>query len=786
MTRRRRRPRICFAALAALASLVIPARAADVDHWSECMLRGGPHAAIKECTAIIDANKELSDSLPYAYLYRGKAHLILKEGDLAFKDFTAALKIEPQLAHAHYGLGLIYKAREDWPHAIEEFSKTIDSQAEDADIDEFTADSEGSLRAVALTERGYALFKKGDNKKSLTDFDAASKLCPTCNAPWRYKALALSAEQQSAQALDAADKAIALDVRSSQAFLVRGIVKAHARKTAAALSDYSEAIRLLPSFNLPYRMRALAYADLGKSREAAADRKIADLLGRGSAEALATSAQVETDAAKAMAAAPLGDAQLIKLFAAKTWQARQGLWLVTLEFRGDGTFRQRAKDASEGSKLEVTEDGAWGVSRGELCIYTNIGLCLTGHQADGKIALLRSEIVGSHAAEGLAGAGTLEYFGGADTLKDLSADAVSDPIAEFPIGEVFLPGPPGVAKGPKTLLYYMHGFEGRARAHPPVPEYFVSEIQASRGWDLIDGAYPRSGVSRIRRFGGSNWGAAEFVARRLKELKAQGYQRIYVGGQSWGGWNSLLLATMRDLPLDGVVLVVPACCGWRATGANADDPNFSNNKFHFDQIIRHARYPTVAVFFLGDEYEPADRGKGAAKALTKEGVPNLIINHPPGLKGHGSAWFPVFDYEYRPCIVAFLVSPATTRCRPRPIARRGGDFRAILAAQQLGDWQKKTVTLTQLQGRHFGVYPDGDVRTILSADKTDVKGYGMGESLFASSFRGDLYCVRARVKYNQPQSTDEVCTKLVKWSDHQLAALDEHSGNIVQWWVERP
>src|SRR5476649_166164 len=170
--------------------------AADIDHWSACMGGGGPSAAIKECSAIIDANKELPDSLPYAYVYRAKAHLALKEGDVAFKDFTAALKFEPQLAHAHFGLGLIYKAREDWPHASEEFSKAIASQAEDADIDDFTADSEGSLRAAALTERGYATFKSGDATNSIADFDAATKLCATCSAPWRNKALALDVEQK--------------------------------------------------------------------------------------------------------------------------------------------------------------------------------------------------------------------------------------------------------------------------------------------------------------------------------------------------------------------------------------------------------------------------------------------------------------------------------------------------------------------------------------------------------------------------------------------------------------
>ena len=773
---------VLLAALCTLAALT--ASAADIDRWSECMARSGPSAAIKACTAIIDSGKELPDSLPYAYVYRAKAHQALKEADLAFKDFTAATKFEPQLAHAHYGLGLIYKAREDWPHAIEEFSKTIEAQAEDADIDDFTADSEGSLRAAALTERGYAIFKNGDATKAIGDFDAATKLCTTCSAPWRNKALALDVQQKGADARAAADQAVALDTRSSLAFLVRGFLKAHTGKYDDAIVDYSEAIRLSPSFELPYKARAGAYAKVGKRKEAAADDKTVALLAQGSVDAL-VAPPLPADVAGALAAPALDDAELTKLFSAKTWEARQGPWLVTLEFRGDGTFRQHAKDTSPGSTLEVGSDGAWGISRGELCINTNIGLCLTGHQASGNIALTRAEIIGSHAAEGLTGGGTLEYFGAAAKLSDLKADAVSDPVAQFPIDEVFLPGPTGVARGPKTIFYYVHGFDGRARAHPPLPEFFVSEIQNSRGWDVIDGAYPRSGVGSIRRFGASNWGAAEFVARRLKELKAQGYQRLYVGGQSWGGWDSLDLATMRELPLDGVVLIVPACCGWRPTGASSDDPNFANNKFYFDHLIQQVRYPTVGVFFLGDEYEPADRGKGAAEALTKRGVSNLMINHPPGFSGHGSAWFPVFDYEYRPCIVAFLVKPVTTQCRGRIIADHPSDFRAILTAKQVVDWPKRTVNLADVAGKRFAVYPDGDERTIASSDKTEVKGYGMGESEFASSFRGDVYCVHARIKYAQPQTTDEICMNLVKWSDHELLALDRQSGDVVQWWVEQ-
>jgi hypothetical protein len=245
---------------------------------------------------------------------------------------------------------------------------------------------------------------------------------------------------------------------------------------------------------------------------------------------------------------------------------------------------------------------------------------------------------------------------------------------------------------------------------------------------------------------------------------------------------------MRGLPLDGVVLVVPSCCGWRATGANRDDPNLANNKFYFDQLIRRTRYPLVGVFFLGDEYEPADRGKDAATTLTGLHVPNLIIDHPPGFEGHGSAWFPVFDYEYGACIAKFLETPAARgSCLQRAIPADDRDFRAVLSASQLsGDRRAHNAVLSDMQGRQFAVYPDGDVRTIVASDKTKVKGFGMGDSVFASSFRGDLYCVRARVKYAQPQSTDETCVNFVKWSDHDILAIDMPSGDVVQWWVEHP
>jgi hypothetical protein len=42
------------------------------------------------------------------------------------------------------------------------------------------------------------------------------------------------------------------------------------------------------------------------------------------------------------------------------------------------------------------------------------------------------------------------------------------------------------------------------------------------------------------------------------------------------------------------------------------------------------------------------------------------------------------------------------------------------------------------------------------------------------------------VKYSQPENTDEVCERLMKWSGDELVGLDPKSGHVVQWWVAYP
>ncbi len=734
-----------FLALVLAFGLVMGAGAADVraassQAWYFCQEDGRADQAVRACSGIIKNAGETGSNLAYAYLYRGDAYLAQHQNDLAAADFQASLKSAP-LAHAWYGLGMVAKAKGDWASAADAFGKAAASRSDDADADHFSSDSLGSFRDRPLTELGYALFKQGQASQALDALTRAAAACPSCAEPPRYQSLVLTEQKRFPEAQAAADRAIALDPRAPGGFFFRGVLRATMGKSDLAIADYTEALRLDPAFEQARQARTRAYARGGKAEKA--------------------------DAPQA-SGAPMTGTALHGLISGRTWRATSGLWAVDIEFRADGSLRERLSDQTGGGRFKVTSDGAWAVLRGQVCLYTNRRVCMFARQKGANLTLSRND-------------GTVEFTGAVSALKPLAADNASSPVKEFPLREVLLPAAKLAPPHGRTVLYYIHGFEGRAAGHSQLLEYFLERVRGEQGWDVIDADYPLDvgADGQVMRYEAANYGSAAFVARRIKELKAQGYDRIIVGGQSWGGWTSLVLSTEPNLPLSGTLLIVPACCGWVNTG-DAGDPDLQANTLRFNQLIDHVRYPTVGVFFQGDRGETGERGDVADRVLTAHHVPDLIIDHPPGLVGHGAGWFPAFDYEFGDCIAAFLTTPKASRCAPRPI--KTADFRTVFDVAQLGA-HRKPVAPKDLIGKRYGLWPTGELRSFTSADQTQVTSYALGQTNQASSFRKGAYCWRGRIAYRQAVSTNEQCLDLYVWSDHEILAVDKSTGAVVQWWT---
>jgi tetratricopeptide (TPR) repeat protein len=764
------------------------AQAADLATWRHCMQLADPALSSTACSQIIDAAKETPDNLAYAYLYRARTDAYCSRRDPAASDFKDALKRDPTLVHAWYGLGELAMAKEDYSGAVEAFTKAIEANGEDADIGRFAADSPGLFRYEPLRARGFARYKQDDLTQALADYDAAIKACPTCSEPYRNRGVVFARQHQLDKAFADFNHAIALNPRAPQGFFIRGFVQTRMQKFADAIVNFSEALRVHPNGHASLRARADAYAKLGKTKEADEDRKRADAVeaeskddrrascGKGGPESSAEDTEAEADASAPSAttteAGMLDGAALTALVSGKKWRTQQGLWSVDLEFRRDHTFRQHSRDDTQGGKLQLTADGAWFVGRDQLCLYTNFNLCLGARRANGVVTFTRGD-------------GTIEFTGLEAKFQAISLDNSSAPIAEYPLDEQFHAAPPGAAKGPKTLLYNLERVAEPPKTDKWVEEYLITQLRDAEGWDVVDADVPHSlDAQYMVRGTASGFAAAAHVARRIKEFKVKGYQRIFVSGQFVGGWAALALSTQPKLPLDGVLLFSPLCCAPRLSDeTDAPTKDFINNKLYFEQLIAHDAYPTAAILFNGDEWDPGGRGEITGEALKRNNVASLLINKPEGFSGENSMWLPMFDLLYRDCIVAFLGAPKSMQCAQRPLAK--ADFRAIFTARQLPDMRFRLVDPTTLVGRKFASYPTPQTYTIVSPTSTVLISHEAGERTIASSFRDGRYCLRQRVRYQWPVDTDEHCYVIVKWSDSEMLLFDEKGKAVSQWWVEK-
>jgi hypothetical protein len=150
--------------------------------------------------------------------------------------------------------------------------------------------------------------------------------------------------------------------------------------------------------------------------------------------------------------------------------------------------------------------------------------------------------------------------------------------------------------------------------------------------------------------------AAAWMRSALSELRAQGYAKVVVGGQSRGAWNAL-----QALDRPGLAeAVAPAAHG--ATGSAAwawalDD---------LRQVVRAARSPLARVAiadFTGDEFDPDPEGRSQIfRSLSSPRVGALLfLDRPQGLEGHGAGADARFTQRYGACLLEFAEG-RSSRC----------------------------------------------------------------------------------------------------------------------------
>ncbi len=176
----------------------------------------------------------------------------------------------------------------------------------------------------------------------------------------------------------------------------------------------------------------------------------------------------------------------------------------------------------------------------------------------------------------------------------------------------------------------------------------------------------------VRRFNNAGYDVARFdrdpawddktraeawLRQAVPRLRAMGYRRIIVGGQSRGAWNALQTLDVADLA-DVVIAVSPA--------AHGTDPSFVAlhqgpelwTILHDAPPSPHTRVAVVqfsADPFAEDENDRRDKLRAMLFPKVQAG---LLIDRPAGFEGHSAGFQQSFADRFGACLLQFATDPS--------------------------------------------------------------------------------------------------------------------------------
>lgn len=283
---------------------------------------------------------------------------------------------------------------------------------------------------------------------------------------------------------------------------------------------------------------------------------------------------------------------------------------------------------------------------------------------------------------------------------------------------------PARAKG---IVYFIDGLDSNNRTrddyHATYP--YIYGLNTRHGWDVIAAKFPNSQRYSFRSIPGSS----EYLLARLAELRARGYRKIVLAGQSWGAWVTVDVARREGAQkaVDAILLTAPANYGMREWDGKPN-PYFVLNKSEYLEKLKTIRVPTIATFFKDDEFDPGGRGPITRQILAANDVPAVVIDQPSDLIGHGAGWQPQFDYVYGDCIAAFLAQPKDGSC-DGTAAPSMSDIRSVKTEKDVIAGGGAPVSLKDINNKTFIVIsPRGHVTveqygTVTAKVLTDTSTY---------------------------------------------------------------
>jgi tetratricopeptide (TPR) repeat protein len=150
---------------------------------------------------------QLDDKDPQAHKILGLVCTFVGRYDLAEVELQAAAQLEPESAEIHYFLGRVYFTRQVFPMALKEFQ---------------TAVQLNPLYMKAYANLGLVMEVLGKEDQAVEDYTTAERMNEQqhLNSPWPFEYLSAhyNRDRQPDQAIDFAQKTLAIDPRCDLAY----------------------------------------------------------------------------------------------------------------------------------------------------------------------------------------------------------------------------------------------------------------------------------------------------------------------------------------------------------------------------------------------------------------------------------------------------------------------------------------------------------------------------------------------------------------------------------------
>ncbi len=210
---------------------------------------------------------------------------------------------------------------------------------------------------------------------------------------------------------------------------------------------------------------------------------------------------------------------------------------------------------------------------------------------------------------------------------------------------------PQAARG---VVIWSHGYGGPERDLRATPTPGFVSILNDAGWDVL--RFDRNPAEDAL------YTSLPRLADGLQAVRAAGYRRIILGGQSRGGWQAIMAASARPDWVDAVIATAPAAHG-EASRANSLVSGLED----FRRLLAGlpAGGPRLAVaVFDGDDFDPDPeaRAKLLDDASRTRRAPVLAL-WPSGpqpaapIRGHGGGTDWRFTALYGACLLTLVEAP---------------------------------------------------------------------------------------------------------------------------------